>query len=79
MARTSAGSRNASTYARPHLWAERPRRRAQPPSASLEAVTDQPHGLDRGRTNSGGADFPFYLRRSFGKPIGYSRAMLARP
>jgi dihydroxy-acid dehydratase len=42
-------------------------------------MTDEPHGLDRGRTNFGDADFSFYLRRSFGKSMGYSRAMLARP
>src|SRR6266704_418547 len=45
----------------------------------LEAMTDQPHGLARGLTNYGDADFSLYLRRSFAKSIGYSRAMLARP
>ena len=42
-------------------------------------MTDQPHGLARGLTNYGDADFSLYLRRSFAKSIGYSRAMLARP
>src|SRR5256885_1132592 len=45
----------------------------------LEAMTDQPHGLARGLTNYGDADFSLYLRRSFAKSSGYSRAMLARP
>jgi len=42
-------------------------------------MTDQPHGLARGLTNYGDADFSLYLRRSFAKSSGYSRAMLARP
>jgi len=42
-------------------------------------MTDQPHGLARGLTNYGDADFSLYLRRSFAKSMGYSRAMLARP
>ena len=42
-------------------------------------MTDQPHGLARGLTNYGDADFLLYLRRSFAKSMGYSRAMLARP
>src|SRR5437762_12935796 len=39
----------------------------------------QPHGLARGLTNYGDADFSLYLRRSFAKSMGYSKAMLARP
>src|SRR5437762_7012525 len=39
----------------------------------------QPHGLARGLTNYGDADFSLYLRRSFAKSMGYSKEMLARP
>jgi hypothetical protein len=42
-------------------------------------MTDQPHGLARGLTNYGDADFSVHLRPSFAKSMGYSRAMLARP
>ena len=42
-------------------------------------MTEQPHGLARGLTNYGDADFSLYLRRSFAKSMGYSRAMPARP
>src|SRR5438874_6604191 len=42
-------------------------------------MSDQPHGLARGLTNYGDADFSLYLRRSFAKSMGYSREMLARP
>ena len=42
-------------------------------------MTDQPHGLARGLTNYGDADFSLHLRPSFAKSMGYSRAMLARP
>jgi dihydroxy-acid dehydratase len=38
-----------------------------------------PHGLARGLTNYGDADFSLYLRRSFATSMGYSREMLARP
>ena len=41
-------------------------------------MTD-PHGLARGLTNYGDADFSLYLRRSFATSMGYSREMLARP
>jgi dihydroxy-acid dehydratase len=41
-------------------------------------VTDR-HGLARGLTNYGDADFSLYLRRSFATSMGYSREMLARP
>ena len=37
------------------------------------------HGLARGLTNYGDADFSLYLRRSFAKSMGYSSEMLARP
>src|SRR6266403_1505743 len=40
---------------------------------------DGPHGLARGLTNYGDADFALYLRRSFATSMGYSKAMLARP
>src|SRR5688572_4707660 len=39
----------------------------------------EPHGLARGLTNYGDADFSLYLRRSFAKSMGYSKEMLARP
>jgi len=39
----------------------------------------QKHGLARGLTNYGDADFSLYLRRSFAKAMGYSAEMLARP
>ena len=42
-------------------------------------MTDPPHGLARGLTNYGDSDFSRYLRRSFAKSMGYSRAMLTRP
>src|SRR3954453_924094 len=41
-------------------------------------MTD-PHGLARGLTNYGDADFSLYLRRSFANSMGYSADMLARP
>ncbi|MCG8546762.1 MAG: dihydroxy-acid dehydratase [Alphaproteobacteria bacterium] len=37
------------------------------------------HGLARGLTNYGDADFSLYLRRSFAKSMGYSREILERP
>ena len=37
------------------------------------------HGLARGLTNYGDADFSLYLRRSFAKSMGYSAEFLARP
>jgi dihydroxy-acid dehydratase len=42
-------------------------------------VQQQKHGLARGLTNYGDADFSLYLRRSFAKSMGYSADMLARP
>ncbi|MGE4220325.1 MAG: dihydroxy-acid dehydratase [Alphaproteobacteria bacterium] len=36
-------------------------------------------GLARGLTNYGDPDFALYLRRSFARSMGYSRAMLDRP
>jgi len=45
---------------------------------SCSLVAD-PHGLARGLTNYGDADFSLYLRRSFATSMGYSREMLARP
>ena len=43
-------------------------------------MTDKPkHGLARGLTNYGDADFSLYLRRSVAKSLGYSGEMLARP
>jgi dihydroxy-acid dehydratase len=45
----------------------------------LDAMAQTPHGLARGLTNYGDADFSLYLRRSFAKSMGYSKEMLARP
>lgn len=43
-------------------------------------MADRPrHGLARGLTNYGDADFSLYLRRSFAKSMGYSQSMLERP
>ncbi len=43
-------------------------------------MADKPaHGLARGLTNYGDADFSIYLRRSFAKSMGYSHEMLSRP
>jgi len=42
-------------------------------------MSGTPHGLARGLTNYGDADFSLYLRRSFAKSMGYSKEMLARP
>ena len=42
-------------------------------------MTEDQHGLSRGLTNYGDADFSLYLRRSFAKSMGYSAEMLSRP
>src|ERR1700691_5857817 len=42
-------------------------------------TAESPHGLARGLTNYGDADFSLYLRRSFAKAMGYSGEMLSRP
>jgi dihydroxy-acid dehydratase len=53
-------------------------RRASIEQESL--VTDKKkHGIARGLTNYGDADFSLYLRRSFAKSTGLSAEMLARP
>jgi dihydroxy-acid dehydratase len=41
-------------------------------------LTEEKHGLARGLTNYGDADFSLYLRRSFAKSMGYSAEMLSR-
>ena len=41
-------------------------------------MTKEKHGLARGLTNYGDADFSLYLRRSFAKSMGYSTDMLSR-
>jgi dihydroxy-acid dehydratase len=46
---------------------------------ALTTQDKQKHGLARGLTNYGDADFSLYLRRSFAKSMGYSADMLARP
>jgi dihydroxy-acid dehydratase len=43
------------------------------------ALTEKQHGLSRGLTKYGDADFSLYLRRSFAKSMGYSAEMLSRP
>jgi dihydroxy-acid dehydratase len=40
---------------------------------------ERKHGLARGLTNYGDADFSLYLRRSFAKSMGYSAEILSRP
>lgn len=42
-------------------------------------MTDKPHGLARGLTKYGDADFSLYLRRSFAKSMGYSRGDAGAP
>ena len=42
-------------------------------------MTDRPTGIANGLTNYGDRDFSLYLRRSFAKSMGYSRAMLEKP
>jgi dihydroxy-acid dehydratase len=42
------------------------------------ALTEERHGLARGLTDYGDADFSLYLRRSFAKSMGYSAEMLSR-
>ena len=42
-------------------------------------MTSDKHGLARGLTNYGDADFSLYLRRSFAKSMGYSAELLVRP
>ena len=42
-------------------------------------MTSDKHGLARGLTNYGDADFSLYLRRSFAKSMGYSADLLGRP
>ena len=42
-------------------------------------MDERRHGLARGLTNYGDADFSLYLRRSFARSIGYSSELLAQP
>src|SRR5215210_1644828 len=42
-------------------------------------MTDSTAGLGHGLTNYGDKDFSLYLRRSFARSMGFSRAMLERP
>src|ERR1700745_3927242 len=44
-----------------------------------EEIMAEPVGLTRGLTNYGDPDFALYLRRSFARSMGYSKAMLERP
>ncbi len=56
--------------------------RPQPFSAKETKVAEEKpdkHGLARGLTNYGDADFSLYLRRSFAKSMGYSADLLSRP
>src|SRR6201984_1546454 len=42
-------------------------------------MSESTTGLDHGLTNYGDRDFSRYLRRSFAKSMGFSRAMLDKP
>jgi dihydroxy-acid dehydratase len=42
-------------------------------------MSEHPTGIGHGLTNYGDPDFSLYLRRSFAKSMGYSRAMLEKP
>jgi dihydroxy-acid dehydratase len=42
-------------------------------------MSEHPVGIANGLTNYGDRDFSLYLRRSFAKSMGYSRAMLEKP
>ena len=42
-------------------------------------MSERMHGLEHGLTNYGDRDFSLYLRRSFARSMGYSRAMLSKP
>lgn len=42
-------------------------------------MNERPTGIGHGLTNYGDPDFSLYLRRSFAKSMGYSRAMLEKP
>src|SRR5829696_7640556 len=42
-------------------------------------MANEPHGLDRGLTNYGDRDFARFLRRSFARSMGISRALLDKP
>ena len=42
-------------------------------------MSERTVGLEHGLTNYGDRDFSLYLRRSFARSMGYSRAMLAKP
>src|ERR1700744_5159805 len=42
-------------------------------------MTERATGLGHGLANYGDRDFSLYLRRSFARSMGYSRAMLAKP
>ena len=44
-----------------------------------QVETKDKHGLARGLTNYGDADFSFYLRQTFAKSMGYSAELLSRP
>jgi dihydroxy-acid dehydratase len=43
------------------------------------AMSEDPHGLDRGLTNYGDRDFARFLRRSFARSMGLSQDLLNRP
>src|SRR5579872_3788874 len=44
-----------------------------------KSMDEKNHGLARGLTNYGDADFSRYLRRSFAKSTGFSAELLSRP
>src|SRR5579872_1581463 len=64
---------------------EPPRIAAFPPARDTgpfkirESAMTKPHGLDGGLTNYGDRDFARFLRRSFARSMGVSRALLDKP
>ncbi len=45
----------------------------------MRAMSEEPHGLDRGLTDYGDRDFARYLRRSFARSMGISPGLLSKP
>ena len=72
-------SRRSSTGASTPRWNLRATPRRSIKLAKGIALTEEQHGLARGLTKYGDADFSLYLRRSFAKSMGYSAEMLSRP
>jgi len=49
------------------------------PDLQESSMTNTRHGIDRGLTHYGDADFARFLRRSFARSMGISRALLDKP